>query len=440
MTYASIPFARMLLPDDIMVPCTAEVMAVRLRNMPRKSYPSFRCPECQKRVILRSGPVRKPHFSHVHLSECEVRNWSAETVQHRMAKERLAERISSSKSGRLVISWPGHARVFSLALSDVTADVECPIESIHWIWKGFRADVVVMYKGRIVFIIEIFETHSTEDWKRPQPWVECRASDVTCALEEEGDVCLSDVRPHPPSDPGSTGGVLSMGREMLLHKDMSGIQNLFWKCRSCDDVVVLRELANHCLESWIKAARMMCTPAVITAWRRRMALECARVLVKGMGRLSLEPGVIDDFELKALDSLSSRYGSDNVANAMEHIRNVTKRRREEILKVDARRKAERFLESMKSRKSDPKAFPSLEESARVQLSDSPDCAAHKRATTPFVLKDHTSRSEPKRRRLRSKLHPQSEDVNGQLRIFDTNLNQWVEKKKKKTLDDFWSVR
>ena len=61
------------------------VCARNCKSLPKQSY---KCPACKQAVILKSGAVRIPHFSHTSLTDCESFS-EGETKEHLQGKELL---------------------------------------------------------------------------------------------------------------------------------------------------------------------------------------------------------------------------------------------------------------------------------------------------------------------------------------------------------------
>lgn len=139
---------------------------------------SYKCTECDQRVILRKGEIRRPHFAHYSKRECFYYEHPNESQIHKDAKYRMAE-ILKQKLG-ISISWScgnANCRGSSSSYEDIVHKDgdEVIIEYRDPLGK-YVADVAVLNEGKPRLIFEIKNTHATTT-PRPEPWFEIDAKE-----------------------------------------------------------------------------------------------------------------------------------------------------------------------------------------------------------------------------------------------------------------------
>ncbi len=145
---------------------------------------SYKCPDCQRPVILRKGTIRVPHFAHKSSCDlpCNYYDHPNESQIHKAAKERLKDILEAGHS--LDVSYlcpkiradkPWYAKhhpvldTFKLIENDsVVLEYRAPDGS-------YIADVAIINSGKPRVIFEIMHTHRTTT-VRPEPWYEINAS------------------------------------------------------------------------------------------------------------------------------------------------------------------------------------------------------------------------------------------------------------------------
>lgn len=139
---------------------------------------SYKCAECDQRVILRKGSIRRPHFAHYSKRECSYYEHPNESQLHKDAKFRMAE-ILKQKSP-ISIEWAcgnSNCRGSSGNSNDIVYKHgdEVVIEYRDPSGK-YIADVAVINEGKPRLIFEIKNTHATTT-ARPEPWFEFEAKE-----------------------------------------------------------------------------------------------------------------------------------------------------------------------------------------------------------------------------------------------------------------------
>ena len=139
----------------------------------------YRCPGCGASVVLRSGERRRPHFAHRGGEGC-----SAESVLHRMAKQRVVDVVTSWTAGsgpRPCVTRPcPRPGCEGGVVQDLPEDVTHALAEVR-LADGSIADVV-LYRGECPAVaVEIAVTHRVGHEKAGRlrlPWMELLAEDV----------------------------------------------------------------------------------------------------------------------------------------------------------------------------------------------------------------------------------------------------------------------
>ena len=171
-----------------------------LRKVDRKPFKAkdaipnttYICPSCDEQLILKSGEVIAPYFSHLPISKHKDGHIGAsETIDHYNAKHKLADILNSGKHivvetsdcvKECVTVWDVH--VIKESSDKVHVEYRHPIH--NWV-----ADVTVLDQhNRIKFIVEVVHTHKTKI-DRGYPWYEIKACQIN---ELTHDLILNDIK------------------------------------------------------------------------------------------------------------------------------------------------------------------------------------------------------------------------------------------------------
>jgi len=185
----------------------------------------YLCPVCREKIYLKTGSIRRHHFSHFPRSSCQLYQ-GGESELHKYAKMlvkrflddggillfRTPWRLCTLVSGRFPCSSMVDPKDISLVSKegDDTVELEYHGPGRRWI-----ADVAIVSGGtEVKYIIEVTNTHATET-ARPEPWYEVDAREACGLLNvEPGTVStLTDVR-HGRAT--LCGGCQLVGVEWLL--------------------------------------------------------------------------------------------------------------------------------------------------------------------------------------------------------------------------------
>ena len=140
----------------------------------------YKCIECNERVILRKGTVRKAHFAHYAQANCEYYDHPNESQIHKDAKMLMAKLLTEKR--HIQFSWncdyEGCNAINPYIFQDLSnvvykvgdeVVVEYRSKDNKWI-----ADVAIVNNGEPRYIIEILNSHRTTT-PRPEPWFEVKA-------------------------------------------------------------------------------------------------------------------------------------------------------------------------------------------------------------------------------------------------------------------------
>lgn len=147
------------------------------------------CLECSCPLILKKGDYNKHHFCHFAGSDCSYydddKNTTPEQEEHKNAKL-MIQKIFYTINCDIVCSSLCHfhekyncntkkTHTYNYSpLHEIQLEKTFPYNN-----KEYVADIAIVDEtGEIVYIIEIYNTSRTEDYKRPEPWNELNAISV----------------------------------------------------------------------------------------------------------------------------------------------------------------------------------------------------------------------------------------------------------------------
>ena len=141
----------------------------------------YKCVDCDERVILRKGTVRRPHFAHYAATNCEYYDHPNESQIHKDAKMLMAKLLTEKRS--IQFCWDCDyegCNVYSdtCAFSEVPTIIYKDGDEVVVEYRSkdnkWVADVALVNNGEPRYIIEILNTHRTTT-PRPEPWFEVDA-------------------------------------------------------------------------------------------------------------------------------------------------------------------------------------------------------------------------------------------------------------------------
>ena len=139
---------------------------------------AYFCPSCEQQLILKRGKIKTPHFAHKSESKC-----SGETIQHKIAKLRIADAITNWKVGKTEApkigvgcqhGWCNEKKWMPMPETVSKAVLERPIGE-------YRVDVALMNGETPIAAIEVKVSHSVDRTKQktlPIPFIEVEADAI----------------------------------------------------------------------------------------------------------------------------------------------------------------------------------------------------------------------------------------------------------------------
>jgi hypothetical protein len=153
---------------------------------------SYKCIDCQQKVILRKGAIRVAHFAHYsQTNTCTYYEHPNESQLHKDAKLKMAEWLKSKQNIEVnsccasCSSWPGSDECDDVNIDYKDGD-EAVVEYRDPLNK-YVADVALVNDGKVRYIFEIKHTHATTTTVRPEPWFEFTTERIARAETELND-------------------------------------------------------------------------------------------------------------------------------------------------------------------------------------------------------------------------------------------------------------
>ncbi len=139
-----------------------------------KSRVVYLCPECKFDVILKNGSERSRHFAHKsRIDENKCHHYGAESIDHRKAKDILSHILQQKTPITIKRKCYECQDITTILLPEIldTSIIEQEYPFRHDKCLR-RADIAHIDNGQISSIYEIYHSSKTEEWCRPEPWVE----------------------------------------------------------------------------------------------------------------------------------------------------------------------------------------------------------------------------------------------------------------------------
>ena len=154
----------------------------------------YKCVDCDKRVILRKGEVRRPHFAHYSQTNvCSYYDHPNEAQVHKDAKLLMQKMLNEKRLiyfKRECLDCKNDYAFQDTASFDYKEGDEAVLEyrdpDNKWI-----ADVALINNNQVRCIVEIKNTHKTVT-PRPEPWFEVDARDFINTINELTEEILKD--------------------------------------------------------------------------------------------------------------------------------------------------------------------------------------------------------------------------------------------------------
>jgi len=159
----------------------------------------YKCPDCEKDVYVRKGPVKIAHFAHRSdkNNPCTYYNRNPSREQkHKNAQLKLKQFLERGKEidiGRICACGCGYVSNWGITCTNGNI-VKC---EHRFVFNNSTkiADVAVMNIDKEVWcIFEVVHTHYTKEPDRPEPWHEIMADEINSIPSSSDRVVLTCVR------------------------------------------------------------------------------------------------------------------------------------------------------------------------------------------------------------------------------------------------------
>jgi len=138
----------------------------------------YKCIECNNRVILRKGTIRRTHYAHyAKTNTCHYYDRPSESQIHKDAKMLLQSLIQNKNNiclKRYCIKCMNYEE-YEIPIINDTSIISLEYR-FNYNNQTKIADVSYIDSNDIVCIFEIFNTHATNEIDRPEPWFEIDAT------------------------------------------------------------------------------------------------------------------------------------------------------------------------------------------------------------------------------------------------------------------------
>ena len=166
---------------------------------------SYKCIDCNKKVILRKGEIRATHFAHYAQTICSYYEHPSEAQIHKDAKLLLAKLLNEKKSIQFTWACNYESKYGKVCGGDYAFTDKPSIQyksgdevilEYRDPQKKWVADVAIVNNGVLRYIFEIKNTHKTIT-QRPEPWFEIDAQafieHIGVIIEEIGEGVFEEL-------------------------------------------------------------------------------------------------------------------------------------------------------------------------------------------------------------------------------------------------------
>ena len=165
---------------------------------------NYKCPDCDHPCIFRKGTKKAHHFAHKAKSNCSFYDKPSEGQIHKEAKRQMCVLLNQKKSIQFIRycersygdKIPHDAIIRKIQKYYSETCVAKEEFSFPYNNSTYKADIALIDDNQIKFIVEIRDTHRTEEERRFEPWVEIDAEDLLDNINnpnsEFGDINDSD--------------------------------------------------------------------------------------------------------------------------------------------------------------------------------------------------------------------------------------------------------
>jgi len=145
------------------------------------------CPDCNRDLILKKGEINRHHFAHKSSNDpCTYYTNPTKTQEesqiHRAAKHIISSRVN--KGDLLTISRAcNNSRCSNRKLEHISNAKA--IEEYSFLHNNSRkrADIAILKDDKMVYVVEVYYSHCTQEQNRPEPWCEVNASETYTRLQ-----------------------------------------------------------------------------------------------------------------------------------------------------------------------------------------------------------------------------------------------------------------
>lgn len=157
----------------------------------------YKCPDCEKDLILCKGKIKKPYFRHKvdKKDPCRYYTNPNETQIHKEAKLRL-KRLIETKNIKINRFCNCCKKTNKYIIPDLCDKSNICIEHrFQHNGTNKSADLVYLKDGEIFNIYEICHTHKTQEENRPEPWFDFDATNIIdISKSEDADLEINCIR------------------------------------------------------------------------------------------------------------------------------------------------------------------------------------------------------------------------------------------------------
>lgn len=153
----------------------------------------YKCVECNNKVLLKKGKVRKAHFSHLsNNNSCNYYSHPNESQIHKDCKLKLAFILKNKIPLKILEKYEIKCNHLYIKNIDYDNDDEIIVE-YRDINNKYVADIAVLNNNNIKYIFEVYHTHQTVSNARPNPWFEIKTNEIL-NIEDMDNIQLTDVK------------------------------------------------------------------------------------------------------------------------------------------------------------------------------------------------------------------------------------------------------
>jgi len=150
---------------------------------------NYFCPGCKNPAIFKKGTKKIAHFAHKAKNVCQYYDHPSEGERHKQAKLQLQLALKKRENSIFVIQKCAchKEEVSRIKLTDIMGYVVVEHPFVHN-GRSCRADIAIVDDdSNMLYIVEICDTHPTDEDRRPEGWVELKADEVLRKLNEDSD-------------------------------------------------------------------------------------------------------------------------------------------------------------------------------------------------------------------------------------------------------------